>query len=45
VKYSVGVTPQKEAEIRAQVAKFEKMKDDRDERRLRRQMRKEQKGN
>ncbi|KQB99488.1 hypothetical protein [Pedobacter sp. Hv1] len=45
VKYSVGVTPQKEAEIRAQVAKFEKMKDDRDRRRLRRQMRKEQKEN
>jgi hypothetical protein len=43
VKYSVGVTPQKEAEIKAQVAKFEKMKDDRDERRRRRQMRIEQK--
>jgi len=41
VKYSVGVTPQKEAEIRAQVAKFEKMKDDRDERRWRRQQRKD----
>jgi len=39
VKYSVGVTPQKEAEIKAQVAKFEKMKDDRDERRRRRQLR------
>lgn len=39
VKYSVGVTPQKEAEIKAQVAKFEKMKDDRDERRRRRQIR------
>lgn len=41
VKFSVGVTPQKEAEIRAQVAKFERMKDDRQERRLRRQLRKE----
>ncbi len=39
-KYSVGVTPQKEAEIKAQVAKFEKMINDRDERRLRRQERK-----
>lgn len=43
VKYSVGVTPQKEAEIKAQVAKFEKMKDDRDERRRRRQLRIEKK--
>jgi hypothetical protein len=39
VKFSVGVTPSKEAEIKAQVAKFEKMKDDRDERRMRRQER------
>ncbi|NQX31900.1 hypothetical protein HQN85_09190 [Pedobacter boryungensis] len=39
VKYSVGVTPQKEAEIKAQVAKFEKMKEDRDERRRRREIR------
>lgn len=45
VKYSVGVTPQKEAEIKAQVHKFEKMKDDRDARRLRRQMRKQHKEN
>ncbi|MFA6275150.1 MAG: hypothetical protein WC622_00265 [Pedobacter sp.] len=43
VKYSVGVTPQKEAEIKAQVAKFEKMKDDRDDRRRRRQIRIEKK--
>lgn len=43
VKYSVGVTPQKEAEIRAQIAKFEKMKADRDERRFRRQLRKDSK--
>lgn len=41
VKYSVGVTPQKEAEIKAHIAKFEKMRDDRDERRLRRQLRRE----
>jgi hypothetical protein len=41
VKFSVGVTPQKEAEIKSQVAKFEQMKDDREERRLRRQLRKE----
>lgn len=41
VKYSAGVTPQKEAEIKAQIAKFEKMKDDREERRLRRQLRKD----
>ncbi|MES2651587.1 MAG: hypothetical protein V4663_07600 [Bacteroidota bacterium] len=40
VKYSVGVSPQKEAEIKAQIAKFEKMKSDRDERRYRRQLRK-----
>lgn len=39
VKYSVGVTPKKEAEIDAQVSKFEKMIDDRDERRMRRQIR------
>jgi hypothetical protein len=40
VKYSVGVSPQKEAEIKRQIAKFEKMKEDRDERRHRRQQRK-----
>ncbi len=43
VKYSVGVSPQKEAEIKAQIAKFEKMKSDRDERRYRRQLRKSNK--
>jgi hypothetical protein len=43
VKYSVGVTPQKEAEIKAQVAKFEQMRDDREERRMRRLKRKEHK--
>ena len=40
VKYSIGVTPQKEAEIKAQITKFEKMKEGRDERRFRRQLRK-----
>lgn len=39
VKYSVGVTPEKEAEIKAHVNKFEQMKEDRDERRKRRQLR------
>ena len=39
VKYSVGVTPQKQAEIDAHVQKFEQMKEDRDERRRRRQLR------
>jgi hypothetical protein len=41
VKYSVGITPQKEAEIKAHITKFEQMKEDRDERRMRRQRRKE----
>jgi len=40
VKYSVGVSPQKEAEIRAQIAKLKQMKADREERRYRRQLRK-----
>lgn len=40
IKYSVGLTPQKQAEIEAQVAKFEKMKEDRNERRELRQKRK-----
>ncbi|MEN0094394.1 MAG: hypothetical protein AAGB30_03370 [Pedobacter sp.] len=39
IKYSVGVTPQKEAEIRSHIAKFEQMKDDREERRMRREIR------
>ena len=43
IKYSVGVSPQKEAEIKSQIAKFEKMKADRDERRFRRQLRKDKK--
>lgn len=41
VKYSIGVTPQKEAEIRSKIASFEQMKGDRDERRKRRQERRE----
>jgi len=41
IKYTVGLTPQKEAEISAQKAKFEKMKADRDLRREVRQKRKE----
>ena len=43
VKYSVGVSPKKEAEIKAQIAKFEQMKADRNERRYRRQLRKNNK--
>ena len=39
IKYTVGLTPQKEAEIATKIAEFEKMKADRDERRFRRQMR------
>lgn len=43
VKYSVGVTPKKEAEIKAHINKFEQMKHDREERRLRRQLRQDRK--
>lgn len=39
IKYSVGVTPQKEAQIKAQVASFIKMKADRDKRRANREKR------
>ncbi len=42
VKFSVGVSPKKEAEIRAKVAEFHQMRDDREERRMRRQLRKQQ---
>jgi len=42
IKYSVGLTPQKTAEINAQIAKFEKMAADRDQRREVRQKRKEE---
>ncbi|MCJ0742155.1 AsmA family protein [Pedobacter montanisoli] len=40
VKYSVGFTPQKEAEIKQQIAKFKQMKEDRDLRRFKREQRK-----
>lgn len=40
IKYSVGVTPVKEKKIRAQIEKFEKIKADREKRRLIRQKRK-----
>jgi hypothetical protein len=43
IKYSVGVTPQKEQRIRSQIAKFEQMKTDREKRRAKRQRRQEQK--
>lgn len=43
VKYSVGVTPKKEAEIKAHINRFEQMKHDREERRLRRQLRQDRK--
>jgi hypothetical protein len=41
IKYTVGLTPEKEAEINAQKTKFEKMKADRDLRRETRQRRRE----
>jgi len=41
IKYSVGLTPRKEAEIEAQIARFEKMKEDREKRREARQRRKD----
>ena len=39
VKYSVGLTPQKEKEIKAKIASFEKRKADRQERIKRRELR------
>lgn len=39
VKYSIGFTPQKEAEIKSYVKRFEDMKDDREKRRSRRELR------
>ena len=39
VKYSVGFTPKKEAEIKRYVTRFENMKDEREKRKLRREMR------
>lgn len=40
IKYTVGLSPEKEAEIRAKISQFEKMKSDRDKRRELRQRRK-----
>lgn len=40
VKYSVGFTPQKIAEIKSYTTKFENMKDEREKRRMRRELRK-----
>lgn len=40
IKYTVGLTPEKQAEIDAQIAKFEKMKNDREQRREARRRRK-----
>lgn len=40
VKYSVGFTPEKIAEIKGYVSKFENMKDEREKRRMRRELRK-----
>ena len=40
IKYSVGVTPQKERKIKSQIARFEQIKSDRDKRRAERQKRK-----
>jgi hypothetical protein len=45
IRHSVGVTPQKEAYIKAQLAKFEKMKADREKRKLAREKRKQRKRN
>ncbi|SEA21951.1 hypothetical protein [Pedobacter hartonius] len=44
IKYTVGLTPQKEAQIAAKIAQFEKMKADREERRENRQRRNEARG-
>lgn len=41
IKYTVGLTPEKQAEIKVQIARFTKMKSDRDKRRESRQKRKE----
>jgi hypothetical protein len=40
VKYSIGFTPKKEAEIKQHVKRFETLKDDRERRKLRRELRK-----
>jgi len=44
IKYTVGLTPQKEAEIATKIAEFEKMKADREQRRENRQRRQDRKG-
>ncbi|MCX2478747.1 hypothetical protein OQY15_06560 [Pedobacter sp. MC2016-15] len=44
IKYTVGLTPQKEAEIATKIAEFEKMKADREQRRENRQKRQDAKG-
>jgi hypothetical protein len=44
IKYTVGLTPQKEAEIAAKIAEFGKMKSDRELRREKRQKRNEARG-
>jgi len=44
IKYSVGVTPAKEKEIKAKIASFEKIKTDRDKRRAERQKRRARQG-
>ncbi|MBB6499816.1 hypothetical protein [Pedobacter cryoconitis] len=41
IKYTVGLTPEKQAEIDAQIVKFEKMKSDREKRREARRRRKQ----
>jgi hypothetical protein len=40
IRHSVGVTPEKEAHIKAQIAKFEKMKEEREKRKAARERRK-----
>jgi hypothetical protein len=45
IRHSVGVTPQKEAYIKAQIAKFEKMKVDREKRRVARELRRQRNRN
>ena len=42
IRYSVGITDKKEAEIRSQIAKFKKIKADREKRKAERQRRREQ---
>jgi hypothetical protein len=44
IKYTVGLTPEKEAEIATKIAEFEKMKSDREQRRENRQRRQDARG-